>query len=322
MPQAAPPRVSVVTVNSGRAAMTCELLESLRACTYAALEVVLVDDGAAADESARFNYHYPGVVYARTGERLGFAGATNLGIARATGTLILLLGSGVVVDPGFLEPLVEVLSRKPEVGMASPKIVFGEPAGVIEYAGAFVGPPGRGRGTLIGNLEPDDGQYDDTRYTELPHGACVLVRRAVFEEVGLLPEFYFMYFETLDFAVAARRAGFQTMYCGASRVTHRRSVRLGAASPRKTYCLHRDRVVFSRRTMSWLAYLAFVLYYLSVAVPAAGVRFLRKRNYDHLGALGRALGDSARQAFSRRAPLALPHLRPPVDGDARAVGHD
>lgn len=303
------PRVSVVTVNYRQAEVTCDLLETLRACTYPDLEVVLVDNGAVSDESARFSYYYPGVVNVRTEDNLGFAGGTNLGIEHATGALILMLNNDTFVEPGFLEPLVGVLTQKPDVGMVSPKIVFHEPPGVIQYAGAFIGQPMLGRGTQIGNLEPDDGRYDDTRYTDLPHGACMLVRRVVFEEVGLLPEFYFMYFEELDFAVAARKAGYRTMYCGATQITHRQSVSLGAGSPRKTYYLHRNRVVFYRRALSRLAYFAFLVYYLCVAIPVACVRFLRKRDYDHLRALGQALSWNARAAFGSGEPLALPHLR-------------
>ena len=309
------PKVSVVSVNYRQAGVTCELLETLRACTYPALEVVLVDNGSLADESARFRYHYPGLVHVRTEENLGFAGGTNLGIEHATGELILMLNNDTLVEPGFLQPLVDVLVRHPEVGMASPKIVFAEPAGVLQYAGSFIGQPVLGRGTQIGHLEPDRGQYDDTRYTDLPHGACMLVRREVFERVGLLPEFYFMYFEELDFAVAARKAGYRTMYCGATHVTHRQSVSLGAGSPRKTYYLHRNRVLFYRRALSRLAYVAFLAYYLCVAVPTAVVRFSRRRDLGHLRALARALSWNARRAVTRAEPLGLPHLRSSLPQD-------
>ena len=304
------PKVSVVAVNFRQPDVTADCLDALRACTYPELEVVLVDNGSLSDESARFAYHYPGVVNVRSEENLGFAGGTNLGIRHATGELILMLNNDTLVAPDFLQPLVEVLSRKPEVGMVSPKIVFHDPAGVIQYAGSFIGQPVLGRGTQIGHMEVDRGQYDDTRYTDLPHGACMLVRREVFERVGLLPEFYFMYFEELDFAVAARKAGYATMYCGATHIVHRQSVSLGVGSPRKTYYLHRNRVVFYRRALSRLAYVAFLCYYLCVAVPAAVLRFSRKRDFDHLRALGRALSWNLKQASAEAQPLALPHLSP------------
>ncbi len=309
--EAIAPKVSVVTVNYRQAEVTCDLLDDLRACTYPNLEVVLVDNGSLRDERARWQYHYPGVVHVRSEENLGFAGGTNLGIRHAGGELILLLNNDTYVTPDFLQPMVEVLRRHPSVGTVSPKILFAEPAGTIQYAGSFISQPVLGRGTQIGHLELDRGQYDDTRLTDLPHGACMLVRREVFERVGMLPEFYFMYFEELDFAVAARRAGFETMYCGATSIRHRQSVSLGVGSPRKTYYLHRNRLVFYRRMLSGASYYVFLLYYLVVALPFSALRFLRQRRTDHVRALGEALDWNARRAVSRkRAPLGLPHLSP------------
>ncbi len=312
-PASAPcPKVSIVTVNFRQAEVTCDLLDDLRACTYPNLEVVLVDNGSLGSERSRWEYHYPGVVYVRSESNLGFAGGTNLGIRHASGSLILLLNNDTYVGPDFLKALVEVLLHNPEVGMVSPKILFAHPAGTIQYAGSFIGQPVLGRGTQIGHLELDYGQYDDTRLTDLPHGACMLVRRAVFERVGMLPEFYFMYFEELDFAIAAKRAGFETMYCGATSIRHRQSVSLGVGSPRKTYYLHRNRLVFYRRLLSGVSFYCFLLYYVLFALPVSALRFLRHRRPDHVRALGEALRWNARQTVGRRhrEPLSLPHLSP------------
>ena len=295
---AAWPRVSVVTVNFRQPEVTTDMLATLRACRYPNLEVVLVDNGSLSDESARWAYHYPGVVHVRSTENLGFAGGTNLGIAHATGGLILMLNNDTLVEPDFLEPMVMLLRGSPRVGMVSPKIVFADPSGTIQYAGAFIGQPTLGRGEKIGYLELDAGQYDDVRDTELPHGACMLVRRELFDEshVGPLPEFYFMYFEEHDFAVQARRLGYGVMYCGHAKITHRQSLGLGAGNPRKTYYLHRNRVVFYRRLLSTASFLTFSAYYLLVGVPLGVVRFARQGRWDHVRAIGRALWWNATHA--------------------------
>ena len=306
------PKVSIVIVNYRQPAVTCDLLDDLRVCAYPALEVILVDNGSLSDESARWIYHYPDIVHLRLEENLGFAGGTNHGIRHATGALILMLNNDTYVEPGFLQPMVELLGANPDVGMVSPKILFVDPAGTIQYAGSFIHQPILGRGTQIGHMERDAGQYDDVRFTDLPHGACMLVRREVFEVVGLLPEFYFMYFEEIDLAVTARRAGFLTMYCGTTSVRHRQSVSLGVGSPRKTYYLHRNRLVFYRRLLSGLSYYAFLVFYLLVALPANVLRFAKEARTDHLKALGEALGWNARRALGGRPkqPLDFPHLSP------------
>ena len=307
------PRVSVVTVNDRQPQVTAELLTSLRACTYPNLEVVLVDGGSDADERARFAYHFPGVVYVRTPTRPGFAGGSNVGLRHATGELILLLANDTLVAPDFLGPLVELLSQKPDVGIASPKVLT---AGArVEYAGAVLAGAVRGRTHQIGYGEADADRYDDTRETDLPSGTCLLVRREVFAAVGLLPVDYFLYFETADFALAARRAGYRTMYCGASRVTHRHTVPHGYGDDRRSYDFHHDRLRFHRRALGLLSYVALVLYYWCVAIPAAALRFWRKPNRRQLRAMGRALRHEVRQGVGPEEPLALPHLTSAVTAD-------
>ena len=283
------PKVSVVSVNFRQPEVTCDMLDSLRACAYPNLEVVLVDNGSLSDESARWAYHFPEVVHIRSEDNLGFAGGTNLGIRNSTGELILMLNNDTIVAEDFLEPMVTLMKRHSHVGLVSPKIVFADPPGTIQYAGAFIGQPALGRGQKIGHMEPDTGQYDDVRDTELPHGACLLIRREIFDHVGYLPEFYFMYFEEHDFAMQAKNIGWGVMYCGTSSIVHRQSVSLGVGSPRKTYYFHRNRLVFYQRTLGSLAFAAFALYYFTVGLPVNLFRFWRQGRYDHIQAIGRAL---------------------------------
>lgn len=295
------PKVSVVSVNFRQPQVTCDMLDSLKACTYPNLEVVLVDNGSESDESSRWQYHYPNVVHILSKANLGFAGGTNLGIEHATGEYILMLNNDTLVEPGFLEPMVELLQQYDSVGIVSPKIVFADPVNTIQYAGAFIGQPTLGRGTKIGHMEIDKGLYNDIRHTELPHGACMLVRKHLFSKtaVGPLPEFYFMYFEEHDFAMQAKKLGHGVMYCGTSKIVHRQSVSMGIGNPRKTYYLHRNRIMFYQRSLSRLAFFGFLLYYLIVGVPMNVLRFLKAGRLDHVKAIGEALAWNGNRLFGK-----------------------
>ena len=294
--------VSVVSVNFRQPEVTCDMLAALAKCSYDAVEVILVDNGSLSDEEQRWRAHYPGrLVHVRSKANLGFAGGTNLGIKHAQGAYILMLNNDTLPAADFLGHLVDLLDRYADVGMVSPRLIFADPPGTLQYAGALLNQPMLGRGTKIGHMEPDDGRYRDTRETQLPHGACMLVRREVFERVGPLPEFYFMYFEEHDFALRAAKLGYRTFYCGRSAVVHRQSVSMGVGSPRKTYYLHRNRLVFYRRALSRGAYLGFLLYYLVLGLPLNAVRYLRARRLDHVRAMLRALGWNARYV-GRRVP--------------------
>ncbi len=256
------PKVSVVIVNFREPERTTRTLDALAASGYPDLEVVLIDNGSQSDESARWNYHCPHVVHLRSGANLGFAGACNLGIGAATGAHVLLLSNAALVEPDFLEPMVRLLERHARVGVVSPKVLARGKARIIEYAGAFAGGTVDGQITTIGQREPDLGRYDDVRDTELPHSACLLVRKTLLDELGELPKFYFLYFEERDFAVRAREMGFGVMYCGASTVRLGRggsleppAVRVPTSPPTP------DAATLHRRMVARLLFLLLRVYY-------------------------------------------------------------
>lgn len=279
------PLVSIVTVNYRQAQMTCDLLRSLSQVTYPALEVVLVDNGYEEDHHDLFVRHLPGLVLLKSRENLGFAGGTNLGIRQASGKYILLLNNDTVVPPGFLEPLVEVLEQHPDAGMVSPKIYYYDQPDVIQYAGTTPIDPITGRGEKIGHLKKDDGSYDHYGPTHLANGACMLVRRKVFEQVGLLSELYFMYYEEHDLCERARRASWDCYYTGKSHIHHRQSMSMGKYNPRKTYYLFRNRWLFMRRNHQPSHYWIFLVYFFSVAVSKNVLRHLLRRELDHARAI-------------------------------------
>lgn len=260
------------------------MLDALRACTYPNLEVLVVDNGSRGDESARWDYHYPGALAINPSVNLGLAGGTNLGIRRASGNLILLLANDTLVEATFLEPMVALLIAHARVGMVSPKIARAEPPGTLEYAGAFTGEPTLSRSEKIGYLEPDEGQYDDVRDTEVPYGACVLVRRELFEveNAGPLPEFYYLYFDPRDFAARAHRLGYGVMYCGRAevRIARRRGLAVGPGDRREGDSPHGDGAVRTWGMTSRVSAVGLHAYYHAVESLLKLLRCLSKRRRD------------------------------------------
>lgn len=283
------PMVSVVSVNYRQEVVTCDMLDSLRQIRYPNYEVIVVDNGSEADHHALFRRHHPEVQVLRSSENLGFAGGTNLGIRQSQGEYILLLNNDTIVPPDFLSPMVEVLKQHDRVGMTSPKILYYDQPDVIQYAGAGSIHPVTGRGEKIGHLKQDDGSYAKGRPTDLCNGACMLVRRRVFEEVGLLPECYFMYYEEHDFCERARQRGWQCYYTGASYIFHRQSLTMGRSNPLKTYYLFRNRWLFMRRVQRGPSYYLFVCYFLLLGAPKNMARHLLRREFDHVQSILKGL---------------------------------
>lgn len=162
----------------------------------------------------------------------GFAYGNNAAIRTALASndpprYVLLLNPDTVVHPGALQTLVDFLDARPDVGMVGSRL---EELDGTPHVSAFR------FHSVLGELE--DGlrlglatkilkRYsvwapvpDHACPTDWVAGACLLVRREVFEKVGLLDERYFMYFEEVDFCLRARRAGWPCWYEPKARVVH------------------------------------------------------------------------------------------------------
>jgi GT2 family glycosyltransferase len=285
----ATPLVSIVTVNYRQLELTCGLLDSVCQIDYPCYELIVVDNGASVDNSARYAQHLPDVQVINSAKNLGFAGGNNLGIARARGQYILLINNDTIVPPDLLSRLVEVLEADVRIGIVSPKIYYHEQPDVLQYAGSRGINPFTGRGKNLARQRTDDGSFDRIGPTDLAHGACMMVRRQLFEEIGLLPEDYFLYYEEIDFCERARRQGWQIYLAGHAYIHHRESASVGSATPLKTYYLYRNRWLYMRRFYRGLPYWSFVVYFLVAGVPLNVLRHSLKGEWRHVQAILRSL---------------------------------
>ncbi len=179
----------------------------------------------------------------------GFAYGNNAAIAPALAAAdkpdyVLLLNPDTVVRPGAVTALLDFLDADPKVGIAGSRLE--DPDGTPQRS-AFRFHSVRGeieRGVRMGwstkllagqMIAPP--QADVTGPCDWVAGASMLVRRAVFESAGLMDERYFMYFEEVDFCLAAARAGWPCWYVPASRVVHL----VGAVSQMSDTRKHRKR---------------------------------------------------------------------------------
>lgn len=139
-----------------------------------------------------------------------------------------ILNPDAQVRPGALRELIGFLERHPRVGIAGSSMLDGAgqpwpyafrfPSIWSEMAsGLRLSVVGKllSRHIVLRRMEQDRPQQVDW----LP-GASMLVRREVFESVGLMDEGYFLYFEETDFCLTARRAGWETWYVPTSVVMH------------------------------------------------------------------------------------------------------
>ena len=242
------PDISIITINYNGLEETCQLIESLQQypqdCSY---EFIVVDNGSIQNEALLLQKKYPEVHVIRSEQNVGFSGGNNLGIQTAKGKGIFLLNNDTLVTANDLKYLYERLYSSSVIGAVSPKIKFAFPPQHIQFSGFTPLSKYTLRNRTIGYNETDEGQFDIPQETSYLHGAAMMVKREVVEQVWRMPEIYFLYYEEMDLCTQMSRQGYQLWYEPRCTIYHKESRSTGKDSPLKTYYLTRNRLLYAWR---------------------------------------------------------------------------
>ena len=283
------PLVSIITINYNQLAHTLDLLRSIRAATYKNVEVIVVDNASKEDPNEEIKKQDPETIVIRSEKNLGFAGGNNLGIGVSKGKYLFFLNNDTEVDANAFEPLVDFFESTKDAGAASPKILYYKSEETIQYVGCSNINPYTGRNHREGFKEKDRGQFDSTRVTDLAHGAAMMVPRTVIDEVGMMPELFFLYYEELDWCETIKEKGYKIYVVPKSKVYHKESQSVGKNSTSKTYYMTRNRLLFMRRHTQGLVKISWVLFFILFSIPKNSVKYLITNETDHLKAFWKGL---------------------------------
>jgi GT2 family glycosyltransferase len=202
------------------------------------------------------------VVLVHNGGNLGFAGGSNVGIryllARGV-EYVWLLNNDTVVPAESLRRMVDRLDRDEQAGLCGSTLVYYAEPDMIQARGGFVYDRWQGLVRHIDQFQPVGpvtAEYARRVEEEMAgvQGASTLLTRRFLEQVGLLSEDYFLYYEELDWAIRARRAGYRLVYAAESVVYHKEGGTTGGTSRRpgpmsevSDYHSIRSRLVFTRK---------------------------------------------------------------------------
>ncbi len=228
------PLLSVVIVSFNTREMTLRCLRSLYADIEGLESEVWVVDNASHDGSVEaIRQAFPDVKLIASERNLGFGAANNRALEQACGRFFLLLNSDAFPLLGAIATLLKYLEERPEVGAVGPRLLNGD-GSLQPSCWKFPSPP-RAWAEAVGlaALLPDHpvfGDYfrwahDSERHVDFVIGACVLLRREVYEAVGGFDESFFLYAEETDWMKRMHEAGWPIAFVPQARVTH-----LGGAS--------------------------------------------------------------------------------------------
>lgn len=224
------PLVSIIVLQFNHSEQTLACLESLCAITYNNYDVIVVDNNSDIEHLKNIEYWIASnknsslfTLYSLL-NNTGYAGGNNIGIIKALekeSHYVLILNNDTKVKPDFLNHMVETAQSDEKIGIV--QSVIDEYRGLSSvfnprlkiYGGGPVGwfTPN----WLHDSNEPENGIIPNTHYAI---GACMLIKKEVFENIGMLDDKYFLYFDDLEFSLRARTYGYIIALAKNSLVSH------------------------------------------------------------------------------------------------------
>lgn len=228
------PLVSIVVPTRDRKDLLAACIDSLdRATSYRNKEIIVLDnDSAEAETKAYFAAlaRRPDVRIIAAPGPFNYPRLINLGASHARGELLMTLNNDIeAIEPEWLDEMVSQVSR-PGVGLVGCLLLY--PDRSVQHAGVIVGLSGVA-GHMYADARPDDPGYAGRIYAtqdlSAVTGACQLMKRALFEQLGGLDENHLaVAYNDIDFCLRVREAGLRVLYTPHARLLHHHSASRGS----------------------------------------------------------------------------------------------
>lgn len=218
--------LSVIIVNWNTKDLLVNCLQSLvDSLTTTSREIYVVDNGSTDGSQSAVKSCFSEVKLIENGRNLGFARANNMALREAKGRFLLLLNSDTIVPRGAIEGLMQTMESDPFIGIGGLQLlnedgslqnsIYSFPSLVTELTNK----------SLLRRLFPAKYPGKEQNISKPVQvdgiiGSCMLVRREAMEQVGLLDEDYFFFFEETDWCLRMRKAGWKVVFDPAYSIWH------------------------------------------------------------------------------------------------------
>ena len=281
--------LSFITINFNGLTDTCALIETIPFNDD--LEVIVVDNASQNQEAEIIANRFPQVKVIKSEKNLGFAGGNNLGIKAAQGKYLFIINNDTIFIEFNVQALIDRLESSPDIAIVCPKIRFAWGNHPIQFTGYTPLSKITVRNQAIGFGEEDHGQYDTPHPTPYAHGAAMLIKREAIDEVGMMPECFFLYYEELDWSMMFTRAGYQIWYEPLCTIYHKESQTTGQNSPLRTYYIVRNRLLLVKRNWYGITKYLSYAYLLGVVSTRDIINYAITGKWDMLKATLRGIRD-------------------------------
>tara|TARA_B100000029_G_scaffold474163_1_gene516208 strand:- start:2571 stop:3614 length:1044 start_codon:yes stop_codon:yes gene_type:complete len=229
--------VSIIILNYNAGELLLNCVESIKKSNYKNIEIIVVDNVSSDNSHVKCKEKYQEVKLIQNKENFGYCGGNNIGIKHATGEFVIILNPDTIVQPDCIRELVSAYQEIGE-GLFQPKILSLNEENIIQSTGNMIHIFGFGFARNKGKR--DNRAEEKIEKIGYASGTCLFTSRKIFEKIGLLDEFLFLYHDDLDLGWRAAHIGIDSYYVPKSKIYHVESYSL-KWSAKKFYWLERNR---------------------------------------------------------------------------------
>jgi GT2 family glycosyltransferase len=243
--------IGIVVLNWNGLADTLECLASLQKSSYGFYRAYVVDNASATNEAEIIAVKFPEICLLKQNENLGFCAGNNIGIRKALAEgaeYIMLLNNDTMVAEDSIEKLLNDF-KSSGAGAISPVILEHPDTEKVWFAKAEWNSK---RAQF--SLNPEGASYETLKErsvweSEFACGCCLLTSAQVLENVGLLDERYFAYYDEAEWCKRLERHGYKSYVTPATVIYHK----VSRTTPGivATYLLTRNRLLWMKENLSF-----------------------------------------------------------------------
>lgn len=255
-------------------------------------DIFIIDNGSTDDSVEFLKLNFPSVKIIVNSKNSGFAGGYNEGLQQIDAEYYCLLNSDVEVTENWIEPIISLFEKNPDIAAIQPKILSYNDKNKFEFAGAAGGlidnlgyPYCRGR--VFDEVEEDKGQYDDEMEIFWASGCALFIRSKDFWNQNGFDERFFAHQEEIDLCWRLINSGRKIFYTGKSKVYHVGGGTLNKQSAQKTYLNIRNNLSMMLKNLPFPKLIGLIFFRLCLD-GIAGIYFGLKQGFPHLWAVVRA----------------------------------
>lgn len=261
------PLVFAIILNWNGYEDTIACIESVQKSSYSNFKILIIDNASTDGSVDKIKRIFPSVDLIVNNSNIGYAGGNNIGILRAMSEksdFVLILNNDTIINSDAIGKMVEFSMNMHGIGLVGPKVMYSD-SNVIQSIG--ITNIIHNTGHNIGHGEEDSGRYREPLEVDAVNGSAMLISREVIDNVGLIDETFFLYYEDTDYCMRVSQKGYKIYSVPLAVVWHKEMASGDKVKPLIQYLIQRNKLRFVSRYYSKSQLVNFVMLNYLIYLP-------------------------------------------------------